>query len=88
MEALSRDLRDFVTIHLPPLRHRVEDIPGLVSAFVEEFAVENGQNLRIDPASIIERPVDALFQLSANEWRGRRSVQLKLKDLRPSGAAG
>jgi two-component system response regulator HydG len=45
-------LRDFVTIHLPPLRHRQEDIPGLVDAFVEEFGVEHGQAMRIDPEAL------------------------------------
>ena len=55
---------------------------------VRREAIGFGLADRIAPASIVEGPVDALFQLSANEWRGRRSVQLKLKDLRPSGAAG
>lgn len=45
-------LRDFVAIQLPPLRHRMEDIPGLVHAFTEEFAVDNGQNLRIPSESV------------------------------------
>jgi two-component system response regulator HydG len=45
-------LRDVVTIHLPPLRHRQEDIAGLVDAFVEEFGVEHGQNLRVDPEAV------------------------------------
>jgi single-stranded-DNA-specific exonuclease len=31
--------------------------------------------------------VDALFQLAWNEWNGRRSIQLEVKDLRPSGQA-
>jgi DNA-binding NtrC family response regulator len=32
-----------VNIHLPPLRERKEDIPLLVSAFIKEFAQENGK---------------------------------------------
>ncbi|MFW5683248.1 MAG: sigma-54-dependent transcriptional regulator [Spirochaetota bacterium] len=32
-----------VNIHIPPLRERKEDIPLLVSAFIKEFATENGK---------------------------------------------
>jgi DNA-binding NtrC family response regulator len=45
-------LRELVSIHLPPLRDRVEDIPGLVRAFAEEYTVDSGQALRINPESI------------------------------------
>ncbi len=34
-----------VNIHVPPLRERKEDIPLLVSAFVREFAEENGKHI-------------------------------------------
>ncbi|MFW6290703.1 MAG: sigma-54-dependent transcriptional regulator [Spirochaetota bacterium] len=39
-----------VNIHIPPLRERKEDIPLLVSAFIKEFATENGKPVEgIDP---------------------------------------
>ncbi|MFW5688104.1 MAG: sigma-54-dependent transcriptional regulator [Spirochaetota bacterium] len=39
-----------VNIHIPPLRERKEDIPLLVSAFIKEFAEENGKPVEgIDP---------------------------------------
>ncbi|MDR1446308.1 MAG: sigma-54 dependent transcriptional regulator, partial [Treponema sp.] len=34
-----------VNIHVPPLRDRKDDIPLLVSAFLKEFAEENGKNI-------------------------------------------
>jgi DNA-binding NtrC family response regulator len=34
-----------VNIHVPPLRERPEDIPLLASAFLKEFAEENGKNI-------------------------------------------
>jgi two-component system response regulator HydG len=45
-------MRDLVSIHVPPLRDRVEDIPGLVKAFAEEYAVDSGQTLNILPESV------------------------------------
>jgi len=39
-----------VNIHVPPLRERKEDIPLLATAFLKEFAEENGKNIEgIDP---------------------------------------
>ena len=35
-----------VTISLPPLRERKEDIPALIDYFVEKFAKENGKNVK------------------------------------------
>ena len=34
---------DVVTIHLPPLRDRIEDIPLLAKHYLNKFAVENGR---------------------------------------------
>ncbi len=34
-----------VEIHLPPLRERKNDLPLLVTAFIKEFATENGKNV-------------------------------------------
>jgi DNA-binding NtrC family response regulator len=36
---------DVVPIHLPPLRERREDIPLLISAFVQEFSRQNGKKI-------------------------------------------
>jgi DNA-binding NtrC family response regulator len=43
---------DLVTIHVPALRHRAEDLPGLVRAYVEEYAVEHGRLLEVPPETI------------------------------------
>jgi single-stranded-DNA-specific exonuclease len=40
---------------------------------------------RIDPASLIGARVDVAYQLTVNEWRGRRSPQMKLLDVRAPG---
>ena len=41
---------------------------------------------RVPTASLGSGPVDALFHLRENEYRGRRSLQARLVDVRPSGA--
>jgi single-stranded-DNA-specific exonuclease len=33
---------------------------------------------------LFEQPFDLLFSLSFNEWRGRRSLQLRVRDVRPT----
>lgn len=43
---------DLVTIHVPPLRNRTEDLPGLVRAWIEEYAVEHGRLLEVTPESL------------------------------------
>jgi DNA-binding NtrC family response regulator len=44
-----------VTINVPPLRERKDDIPLLVNAFLQEFNEENSKNVRqIDP-EVMER---------------------------------
>lgn len=35
-----------IHIHVPPLRERKDDIPLLVASFLEEFAAENGKNIK------------------------------------------
>jgi DNA-binding NtrC family response regulator len=45
-------LNDCVTITMPPLRLRSQDLPGLVSVFVDQYAVEHGQMLRVAPEAI------------------------------------
>ncbi|MEI7752281.1 MAG: sigma-54 dependent transcriptional regulator, partial [Candidatus Omnitrophota bacterium] len=52
-----------VTIYLPPLRHRVEDIPLLVEYFVRKFNAEFGMNIkRVSP--------ELLEHLSRYSWPG------------------
>jgi DNA-binding NtrC family response regulator len=52
-----------ITIDLPPLRNRKEDIPALVQFFLEKFAAENGKPLpKITP--------DALRPLVDHNWQG------------------
>ena len=45
-------LRDAITLHIPSLKNRREDIPGLVAGFFEEHAAENGTTLRIEPQAV------------------------------------
>lgn len=52
-----------VTIELPPLRERVEDIPPLVEMFVEKYA-----NLYSKPAAKVTD--DAMRRLCAHSWSG------------------
>jgi len=52
-----------VTIHLPPLRERREDIVLLADAFLKEFAAENGKPVR-------ELTSDALECLVEHSWPG------------------
>jgi len=52
-----------VPIHLPPLRDRVVDIPALASAFLKEFATENGK-------PITGFATDAMDLLLRYHWPG------------------
>ncbi len=52
-----------VTLHVPPLRERVEDIPVLVRHFVQKFA--SRMKKRIDTV-----PADAMRALQAYGWPG------------------
>ncbi|MDR1655254.1 MAG: sigma-54 dependent transcriptional regulator [Treponema sp.] len=52
-----------VNIHVPPLRDRKDDIPLLVSAFLKEFAEENGKTIE----SVSE---GARARLYAYDWPG------------------
>ena len=52
-----------VRIHVPPLRERKDDLPLMISAFVKEFAEENGKVIEnIDPK--------ARQALYAYDWPG------------------
>lgn len=42
-------LQSLVNIRVPALRHRTEDLPGLVAHFVDDYAVEQGRSLRLAP---------------------------------------
>jgi DNA-binding NtrC family response regulator len=52
-----------VTVDLPPLRDRRDDIPLLVKAFLDEFGRENNKQVR-------ELTTDALNILRAYDWPG------------------
>ncbi len=52
-----------VHIHIPPLRERKDDIPLMVTQFLEEFAKENGKNIR----GIDSRARSALYTY---DWPG------------------
>ncbi len=52
-----------VSIHLPPLRERREDIPFLASHFLDKFSKENGREMKGFTPS-------AMDYLSAYEWPG------------------
>ena len=52
-----------VNIHVPPLRERKDDLPLLITAFLREFAEENGKRLE----GIDDRARSALY---AYDWPG------------------
>src|SRR5690606_25857467 len=51
-------------------------------------AIGFGMADRVDPGTLGAGPLDALFQLQVNEFRGTRSLQARLLDLRPSTGTG
>ena len=52
-----------VNIHIPPLRERKEDLPLLITSFLNEFAKENGKNIE----GISDKARSALY---AYHWPG------------------
>ncbi|HMG56751.1 MAG TPA: sigma-54 dependent transcriptional regulator [Kofleriaceae bacterium] len=69
------------TIHLPPLRDRVDDLPILVQHYLRRFSTELGREVR-------EIAPDALARLRAYTWPGNiRELQSVLRQalLRASG---
>jgi two-component system nitrogen regulation response regulator NtrX len=85
---------EVVEIHIPPLRERREDIPELVRAFLEDYALENGTKIKkIDPAAMdylrdnpwpgnvreLRNAVERLAILSAGETIGLEDVQVHLQ---------
>src|ERR1041384_3180681 len=69
------------TIHLPPLRERVDDLPILVQHYLRRFSAELGREVR-------EIAPDALARLRAYTWPGNiRELQSVLRQalLRASG---
>ncbi len=84
-----------VNIHIPPLRERPSDIPLLASAFLKEFAGENGKTIE----GMDDKAATALYNYN---WPGNirelrncvesgvvmaRGALLTLKDLPPSVTA-
>lgn len=51
-----------VSIYIPPLNDRREDIPLLIDHFLKRFSVQYGKSLSITP--------DALRILTKNDWKG------------------
>jgi Nif-specific regulatory protein len=52
-----------ITIHLPPLRERPDDIPRLVQHFIEKYSQETGKRIQgISP--------EAMTMLKRHSWRG------------------
>jgi two-component system nitrogen regulation response regulator GlnG len=69
------------TIHLPPLRDRLEDLPILVQHYLRRFSTELGREVR-------EIAPDAMARLRAYSWPGNiRELQSVLRQslLRASG---
>jgi two-component system nitrogen regulation response regulator GlnG len=69
------------TIHLPPLRDRIEDLPILVQHYLRRFSTELGREVR-------EIAPDAMARLRAYSWPGNiRELQSVLRQslLRASG---
>ncbi|HEV8356781.1 MAG TPA: sigma-54 dependent transcriptional regulator [Gemmatimonadales bacterium] len=70
-----------VTIALPPLRERPEDIPALITHFVQQVASRTGRPVSVSPS--------ALAGLSAYGWPGNvrelRQVVERAATLSPSG---
>ena len=63
-----------ITIRLPPLRERLEDLPLLAEAFLRQSAAESGRALRFTPA--------AMERLSAHAWKGNvRELQHVIQGL-------
>lgn len=47
-----------ITLHLPPLRERKEDIPLLISHFLEKYSAENGKNVQKVSMQVMEALMD------------------------------
>ena len=45
-------MQESVTLHVPPIRHRTQDVPGLVRVFLDSYAVEQGRTLQVTPAAV------------------------------------
>jgi transcriptional regulator with PAS, ATPase and Fis domain len=70
-----------IEIDLPPLRQREEDIPLLVSHFLQKLGAESGRTLSISP--------DALSALIAYPWPGNvRELQNTLESIAALNRSG
>jgi two-component system response regulator AtoC len=58
-----------VEIHMPPLRERKNDIPLLVTAFLKEFAAENGKNVNAISREAMETLVEYSWPGNVRELR-------------------
>lgn len=70
-----------IEIDLPPLRHREEDIPLLVTHFLQKLGAESGRTLSISP--------DAMSALIAYPWPGNvRELQNTLESIAALNRSG
>ncbi|WZY00610.1 sigma 54-interacting transcriptional regulator [Bacillus sp. FSL W7-1360] len=52
-----------ISIHIPPLRERLEDLPALIQCILKEFALKYDKELpRLDP--------EVMYTLSKQKWEG------------------
>jgi two-component system response regulator AtoC len=58
-----------VSIHMPPMRERPEDVPILVSAFLKEFAKENGKEVKELTSEAMRALVDYPWPGNVRELR-------------------
>jgi two-component system response regulator HydG len=89
-----------VTIQLPPLRERREDIPLLIHFFLQQFAEKNGREIEgINPEAQqvlmnyswpgnvreLRNTIENMIVLSSGPWIGPESLP---REIRPVSAAG
>jgi len=85
-----------VEIHMPPLRDRVGDIPLLAQAFLKEFAVEMGKDVKDFTAEALEALIQHSWPGNIRELRTTmehavvmcRGDRITLRDLPPSARPG
>ena len=72
-----------ITVDLPPLRTRKEDIPALVQHFVTKYAKDNGRNVRGFTRAALEKVIDFDWPGNVRELENtvERGVVLAASDL-------
>jgi len=91
-------LESLVSVRIPPLRKRADDLPGLTARFIEDYAVEHGRALRVGPRALDQLATHAfpgnvrqLFAVLANAAKhsldGVLSAEHIARSLRQSDVA-